>query len=243
MILPSLPPAASPLIVFSFDKPYNTQHAQKMDNKPRKPFKHILSKISKQFKSKSREQSQLEERPIAGQPRDFLGVDQPDRASSAPPDIPQESTDQVHTWMSTISVLNRSAQSPILGVSAMGSLSDVLPSEQMVSTAQIGERSAASVTPAPMSTVGTTGVAMPSPSMPPPGMQTTTFTGEGLLGLLSSAAEGVLVPGVKGIFDAISNIIKITEVSHTICYSINYQSHFSRQQKPIKQHSRSLKST
>jgi hypothetical protein len=173
-----------------------------------KPFgKRMLSKLTKPFKSKSHKQ-----RPIAGQHGDSLGVDQPDRSVSAPPDIPQDSAEQVHISMPTISVVAQSTESLILD--PINSPSDAPPSGQTFSTAQIGEDLAATVTPAPILTVRTTEVAMLPSLKPSPAMQTAKFVGKGLLGLLSSATEGVPVPGVKGIFDTILKVINVIEVGH-----------------------------
>jgi hypothetical protein len=190
------------------------QYSPRMDAKPRKSVvQRTLTKLTKPFKSKSREQSQ--ERPIAGQPRDSLGIDQRDRGASAPPDIPQESTGRVRISTPTISVLARSTQSLILGVPAIDHLSDASPGGQTVSTAQINEQSVASFTPAPISlAIGTTETAMLSSLKPSPAIQTSKFIGKGLLGLLSSAAEGIPFPGVKGIFDTVIKIINVIEVGH-----------------------------
>lgn len=42
--------------------------------------------------------------------------------------------------------------------------------------------------------------------------QILTFVGKGLVGLLSNAAEGIPIPGVKGIFDTITQVIGAIEV-------------------------------
>jgi hypothetical protein len=197
------------LIAFTFDKPFNTSQYSRMDANPRKSLpKRIFSKITKPFKSKSRAQSR--EPPITGQPQDTLGINQPGRAASAPPDIPQASTEQIHAPVLSSSVLAPSTRSLMLGNSAIDPLSDAPLSGQTVPTAQIGKPSATSVTPAPISTIGTT--ATPTSLKPSLLMQTTKFVGKGLLGLLSSAADGVPVPGVKGIFDTIINFVNIIEV-------------------------------
>jgi hypothetical protein len=203
------------LIAFTFDKPFNnSQYPPIMEATPRKSLpKRMLSKITKPFKSKRHGQSQ--ERPIARQPQDTLGVNQFDRAAPAPPNIPQESTERIRASVSPSSVLAPSTQSLILGVSAIDPLPDAQPtSDQTVSTAQIGDQSVVSVTPAPISTVITTETAMLSSLKPSPAIQTAKFVGKGLLGLLSSAAEGIPFPGVKGIFDTIIKVINVIEVGH-----------------------------
>jgi hypothetical protein len=197
------------LIAFTSDKPFNTSQYSRMDANPRKSLpKRMFSKITKPFKSKSRAQSR--ERPVTGQPQDTLGIDQPDRAASAPPDIPQASTEQIDAPVLSSSALAPSTRSLMLGDSAIDPLSDAPLSGQTVSTAQIGEPSVTSVAPAPISTIGTT--AIPSSLKPSLLKQTTKFVGKGLLGLLSSAADGVPVPGVKGICDAIIKFVNVIEV-------------------------------
>jgi hypothetical protein len=212
-----------------------------MDTKPRKSFrKQMLHTIAKPFKSKSRGQSQ--ERPIPGQHQDTLGVNQPDRAASAPPDISQELTEQVHVVAMTSADLSQSAQSLTLGDSTIDPLLNTTPSVQTATTVQSSEPSVASVTPAPISNVGKMKVSMPSSSKPSAAMQTAKFVGKSLLGLLSSAAEGIPVPGVKGIFDTILKVVNIVEVSYYEWLLTNTcLSHSSRRHRPIKWHSKTLK--
>jgi hypothetical protein len=183
-----------------------------MESMPPKSWgKCTFTKITKPFQSKHHRQSQ--EHSIAGQPQDTLGVDQPDCGMSVPPDILQESTEQVHRSVLTSSVLAPTAQPLILGISVIDPLPDVPPtSKQTVLTAQIANQSAVSVTPAPISSVGITEVWMLSSSKPSPAMQTPKIVGKGILGLLSSAAEGIPVPGLKGIFDTIIKVINVIEV-------------------------------
>jgi hypothetical protein len=73
--------------------------------------------------------------------------------------------------------------------------------------------SAVSVDLVPSSTSGTREVHTSPPSKSSPAVQTTKFIGKVILGLLSSAAEGVPVPGVKGIFDTIIKVIGVIEAS------------------------------
>lgn len=49
-----------------------------------------------------------------------------------------------------------------------------------------------------------------------PALQIVKNIVKGALGVLSSAAEGIPVPGVKGIFDTVSKVIGIVEVSSFI---------------------------
>jgi hypothetical protein len=168
-----------------------------MESKPHKfSLNRIIRKIGQPFKPESQGQSQ--ERATTGhaQPQDSLGVDHPNRPSSVPPKFSQESSQPVDTSSSTIAVTQSL-------VALRASVIDLLSGAP--STGQA---------PPTVNSIGPTEVLKPLSPKPSPAMQTAKFIGKGLLGLLSSAADGVPVPGVKGIFDTIINVVKIIEVRH-----------------------------
>jgi hypothetical protein len=86
----------------------------------------------------------------------------------------------------------------------------------------VNASSAVSLNLVPDSTPGTVGGPTSSPSTSSTAMQNTKFAGKFILGLLSSATEGVPVPGVKGIFDTISKVIGVIEASDTYNFQVVY---------------------
>jgi hypothetical protein len=168
-----------------------------MESEPRKSLrKQMLQTISKPFKfgSKSRD-------PLSALPQKTLVADH------ASPRISQELSQQVEASMPIISDPDPSVLSSVGRCDpATGSSSG----EAALTTPP----SAVSPAPALNPASGTTGTAsVPSFASQTSASQITKFAVKGALGFLSSAAEGIPVPGVKGIFDSVIKVIGLIEVS------------------------------
>lgn len=120
-----------------------------------------------------------------------------DRPSSAPPNIPEGSGQQLGA-----SVVLQTAQSPLISEGSTFHHSGESLAGMGNTTTSTG------ATLAPNSTRGPIGSSSAA--------QTTKFVFKGALGLLSSAADGIPIPGVKGIFETIIKVIGVVEVSDTV---------------------------
>lgn len=186
-----------------------------MDTKPREPMrKRVLHKFSKPFKSLTRSRGQSVERSATGQAQGSGSlVDLPDRPSSTPPDIPQESGQIGEALVSTLLVPALSAiRPPSKAIDPTTDLSGESHASQATHLAVTGVPSTASALVTPASAHG---LADPSSAA-----QTTKVVVKGALGLLSSAADGIPIPGVKAIFEAIIKVIGIIEVGSIILFSV-----------------------
>lgn len=186
-----------------------------MDTKPRESMrKRVLHKFSKPFKPLIRSRGQESVERLATEQAQGSGslIDLPDRPSSPPLGVPQESGQTGEEFISMLSV-------PALGA--------IRPSSNAIDprTDLSVEPSASRVKPSAVTGVPPTasGPATPTSARglaePSSLAQTTKVIVKGALGLLSSAADGISIPGAKAIFDTIIKVIGVIEVRNVMSLS------------------------
>lgn len=170
-----------------------------MESNPRKPWiKRFQHKLSKSFKSESQSRDQVGSLAVA---------DPPDRLSNAPPRILQGPSqvgglsvsvahDPVEGTQSEVGHHESAIDSPSNGQRASTIATEASP------TPDLNQRATAAITDTE-SSFSTTHSAS----------QTARIAARGVLRVLSNVADGIPIPGVKGIFDTMTNIIDIVEVS------------------------------
>lgn len=153
----------------------------------------MLHTLSKPFKYLSKSQ---------GQSQESL-VDPPDRPVSVLPNVPREP--------------DRQERAEVLGLSPRAGSTQTIAVPEGIS----GEPPTGEAAPAGTGSTAVLLTAVPTASY---GSRTQSSTAaqitknvvKGALGLLSSAAEGIPIPGIKGIFDTISKVVGAIEVSGII---------------------------
>lgn len=178
-----------------------------MDNKPRESRrKRVLKKLSRPFKSLIRSRGQSVERSAIGQAQEGSAslVDLPDRRSSPPPGLPKETGQIGEALVLTLSVPALSAiRPPLVATDPITDLS-VEPLTSQTTPLAVTEPSSAASAPLSLTSRG---LAEPSSAA-----RVTKVIVKGALGILSSAADGIPIPGVKAIFDTIIKVIGVIEV-------------------------------
>lgn len=182
-----------------------------MNTKPRESRrKRVLNKLSRPFKSLIRSRSQSVERAATGQAQgsgSVVGL--PDCPSSTPPELPKESGQIGEALVLTLSVPELSAiRPPSVAIDPTTDLSSEPSTSQATPSAATEPSSAVS---APLTPAFSHGLVEPSSAA-----QTVKVVVKGALGILSSAADGIPIPGVKAIFDTIIKVIGIIEVRNVL---------------------------
>jgi hypothetical protein len=171
-----------------------------MEPKSRKSLgKQMLRQISKHFKTRDRSQEQPQ-----GSDSFVANLDRP----SSAPRIPLELLEQAVPALSI---------QPL--VEHHDSATDIPPTGQAASMTAPSAIPTISALTSP-STTGAAAVSSPSAQLS--AWQITKFFVRAALGGLSNAAEGIPIPGVKGIFNMIIDVIDLVEVSQLTCLSIKH---------------------
>lgn len=164
---------------------------------PESPSKRMLHNFSKAFKFRNRTRKRLAAPDYLNCPTTEL------------PPIPQDPSQQIEALVSISSVPAQSVQAL---VGHRGPTTDSSPKGRVAST------TVPSVIPGRILTPRTSEAAtVLSPTAQPSADQVTKFTIRRLLAGLSSAADGVPIPGVKVIFDTIISVLDIIEVRKLNC--------------------------
>lgn len=125
--------------------------------------------------------------------------DPTDRSSSTPPNALQESIPQ------------SGAPAPVQSTQTLPMTGEPIIHQSGKSTESVAESGA----PTTVSTQAPT-VASHGPTKPSLLAQNINIAAKGTLWALSTAAEGLPIPGAKGIFDAILKVLEVVEVSDVI---------------------------